>query len=84
MTYALDGLISSIFLWKACCVGVAADTDTVEELCGAGQRLQQQLGRAKKLTMMVAVPSSDVHQSIMRVARPGPREHGATQGFRAG
>ena len=31
-TYVFDGLTSSIFLWKGCCVGVAADTDTVDEL----------------------------------------------------
>jgi hypothetical protein len=33
-TYAFEGLISSTLLWKGCCVGVAADTETVEELCG--------------------------------------------------
>jgi hypothetical protein len=27
-------------------VGVAADTDTVEELCGAGQRLRQSVGQS--------------------------------------
>jgi uncharacterized Fe-S cluster-containing protein len=32
VTYVLDGLISSIFLKNGCCVGVAADTDTVGEL----------------------------------------------------
>jgi uncharacterized membrane protein YhiD involved in acid resistance len=32
-TYVLDGLTSSTFLWKECCVGVAADTETVDELC---------------------------------------------------
>src|SRR5689334_5106936 len=32
-TYVLDGLTSSIFLWKGCCVGVAAETETVDELC---------------------------------------------------
>lgn len=33
-TYGFEGLISSIFRWKGCCcVGVGADTDTVEELC---------------------------------------------------
>jgi hypothetical protein len=32
-TYVFDGLMASIFLWKECCVGVAADTETVDELC---------------------------------------------------
>jgi hypothetical protein len=32
-TYVFDGLMSSILLWKECCVGVAADTETVDELC---------------------------------------------------
>jgi hypothetical protein len=33
-TYVFDGLMSSIFLWKGCCcVGVVADTETVDELC---------------------------------------------------
>jgi hypothetical protein len=34
VTYVFDGLMSSIFLWKGCdCVGVVADTETVDELC---------------------------------------------------
>jgi len=33
VTYVFEGLTSSIFLWKGCCVGVAADRDTVDELC---------------------------------------------------
>jgi hypothetical protein len=32
LTYVFDGLMSSTFLWKECCVGVAADTETVDEL----------------------------------------------------
>ena len=32
MTYVFDGFTSSIFLWNACCVGVATETDTVDEL----------------------------------------------------
>lgn len=32
-TYDLDGLKSSSLLSNGCCVGVAADTDTVDELC---------------------------------------------------
>lgn len=32
-TYDLDTFTSSTFLWKGCCVGVATDTETVEELC---------------------------------------------------
>jgi hypothetical protein len=32
LTYVLDGLMSSTFLWKECWVGVAADTETVDEL----------------------------------------------------
>lgn len=31
-TYVFDGLMSSIFLWNACCVGVATKTETVDEL----------------------------------------------------
>jgi hypothetical protein len=33
MTYVFDGLTSSILRWKGCWVGVAADTETVDELC---------------------------------------------------
>jgi hypothetical protein len=48
-TYVFDALTSSIFLWKGCCVGVAADTETVDELCmllmmcGAQQRNRNHL-----------------------------------------
>jgi hypothetical protein len=33
MAYVFDGFMSSIFLWKGCWVGVAAETETVDELC---------------------------------------------------
>ena len=40
--------MSSIFLWKGCCVGVAADTETVDELCmivrGWEELRQQRVG----------------------------------------
>jgi hypothetical protein len=40
VTYVFDGLISSIFLWKECCVGVATDTETVDELCISVSRVR--------------------------------------------
>jgi hypothetical protein len=57
----LEGLISSTRLWKGCCVGVAADTEAVDELCKIESAGAGVLTMGSVHTMVAAVLSSDVH-----------------------
>jgi hypothetical protein len=57
--------MSSIFLWKGCCVGVAADTETVDELCMIVRVVSFATADALELTMVkrgAQQASADVHQ----------------------
>ena len=72
-TYVLEGLTSSIFLWKGCCVGVAAETEMVDELYASGQYAGRSLRCSSVRTMMKqrrSITSSDVHQGKCEAARP--------------
>ena len=51
-TYVLEGLTSSTFLWNGCCVGVAAETETVDELCPSGQHAGRSSAGSISRTMM--------------------------------
>ena len=51
-TYVLEGLTSSTFLWNGCCVGVAAETETVDELCPSGQHAGRSIAGSVTRTMM--------------------------------
>jgi hypothetical protein len=78
--------MSSIFLWKGCCVGVAAETETVDELCATGQYAGRSFDSSVLHTMIRlrrSITSSDVHQEKWEAARPRSSVVKRTQSLRA-
>jgi hypothetical protein len=70
-TYVLDGLTSSILRWKEFCVGVAADTETVDELCILVSRVRGESRVRWKLTMVKRGAQDLIRRpSVVRVRCP--------------